>query len=265
MFARTEGPVMKTRLDVEAVGNGPPILLLHSLLSDRTSFARLAVLLADRRRSILVNLPGFGASPRTGPSIAAYAERILELCDDLSLPPDTDVLGNGFGAFIALAAASRRSERFGRLVLAGSGVAFPEAGRAAFRGMAEKVERDGIESLADAAMQRMLSPEFIAANPDIVAERKAAFRAIPPDVFAGACRALATLDLSAELSRIRNSVLVVGGSKDPATPPALGRDLAERLPDARMIEMPGIGHAPHVEDPEGFLAVIGPFLGVQGR
>jgi 3-oxoadipate enol-lactonase len=256
---------MKTRLDVEAVGNGAPILLLHSLLSDRTSFKRLAALLADQRRSILVNLPGFGASPPTQPALAAYADRVLELCDDLSLPPDTDVLGNGFGAFIALAAASRRSEIFGRLVLAGSGVAFPEAGRAAFRGMAEKVERDGIQSLADAAMQRMLSPEFIAAHPEIVAERKAAFRAIPPDVFAGACRALAALDLSSELSSIRNPVLVVVGSQDPATPPALGRDLAERLPDARMIEMPGVGHAPHVEDPKSFLAAIGPFLGLKDR
>ncbi len=255
----------RSRLDVEVVGNGPPLLLLHSLLSDRTSFARFAALLAGQRRSILVNLPGFGASPPTERALAAYAERVLELRDDFSLPPDTDVLGNGLGAFIALAAASRRGESFGRLVLDGSGVAFPEAGRAAFRGMAEKVERDGIESLVDAAIQRMLSTEFIAANPDIVAERKAAFRAIPPDVFAGACRALATLDLSAELSRIRNPVLVVVGSNDPATPPALGRDLAERLPDARMIEMPGIGHAPHVEDPEGFLAVIGPFLGLQDR
>ena len=81
----------------------------------------------------------------------------------------------------------------------------------------------------------------------------------------GACRTLATLDLAPELSRIRNPVLVVVGSNDPATPPALGLDLAERLPDARMIEMPGIGHAPHVEDPEGFLAAIGPFLGLKDR
>jgi 3-oxoadipate enol-lactonase len=255
----------RSRLDVEVVGNGAPLLLLHSLLSDRTSFARLAALLAAQRRSILVNLPGFGASPPTEPALSAYAERVIELCDELALPPDTDVLGNGFGAFIALAAASRRSESFGRLVLAGSGVAFPEAGRAAFRGMAEKVERDGMESLADAAMQRMLSTEFIAANPDIVAERKAAFRTIPPDVFAGACRALSTLDLAPELNRIRNPVLVVVGSQDPATPPALGRDLAEKLPSARMIEMSGISHAPHVEDPEGFIAVIGPFLGFKDR
>jgi 3-oxoadipate enol-lactonase len=224
---------------------------------------QLARLLAGERRSVLVSLPGFGASPPTEPSIDAYAESVAALCDDLKLPPDTDVLGNGLGAFIALKAASRHGERFGRLVLAGCGVAFPEADRAVFRSMAEKVERDGMGALVEAATRRMLSADFIAANPEIVAERQAAFRAIRADVFAGACRALSTLDLAAELSRIRNPALVVVGSNDPATPPALGRDLAARLPDGRLIEMPGIGHAPHVEDPEAFLAALAPFLGLR--
>src|SRR5687768_12473046 len=107
-----------SRLDVESIGEGPPLLLLHSLLSDRTSFVQLARLLAGERRSVLVSLPGFGASPPTEPSIDAYAESVAALCDDLKLPPDTDVLGNGLGAFIALKAASRHGERFGRLVLA---------------------------------------------------------------------------------------------------------------------------------------------------
>ena len=252
------------RLDVETIGGGPPLLLLHSLLSDRTSFMRLARLIAGERRSLMVSLPGFGASTRSEASIAAYAERVAELCDALKLPADTDVLGNGLGAFIALKAASRHGERFGRLVLAGCGIAFPEADRALFRNLAEKAERDGMESLVEAAMRRMLSAEFIAANPEAVAERRAAFRAIPADVFAAACRALSTLDLAPELGRIRNPTLVVVGSQDPATPPALGRDLAERLPNARMVEMPGIGHAPHVEDPEAFLSVVGPFLGLRG-
>jgi 3-oxoadipate enol-lactonase len=252
-----------SRLDVETMGGGPPLLLLHSLLSDRTSFMRLARLIAGERRSIMVSLPGFGASPRSEASIDAYAERVAERADDLRLPADTDVLGNGLGAFIALKLASRHGERFGRLVLAGCGVAFPEADRALFRGMAEKAERDGMASLAEAATRRMFSAEFIAANPQTVAERQSAFKAIPADVFAGACRALATLDLAAELSRIRNQTLIVVGANDPATPPALGRDLAERLPNARMIELPGIGHAPHVEHPEAFLAVVGPFLGLR--
>ena len=126
---------------------------------------------------------------------------------------------------------------FGRLVLLGAAVAFPEQGRATFRGLADKVEREGMAPVADIAIARMFSEDFIAANPTIVAERKAIFLRIDPAVFAAAARALATLDLSADLASIRNPVLIVTGEKDGATPPALGRALAERLPDARFVEL----------------------------
>ena len=64
------------RLDVEIVGEGRDLVLLHSLLSDRTSFDPLAARLKGERRLILVNLPGFGKSPPAGPAISDYADRI---------------------------------------------------------------------------------------------------------------------------------------------------------------------------------------------
>jgi 3-oxoadipate enol-lactonase len=109
-------------------------------------------------------------------------------------------------------------------------------------------------------MARMFPTEFVAANPAIIADRKAVFCHIDPAVFASAARALATLDLGPDLHRIRNPVQIVVGEKDGATTPALGRELAARLPDARIVELPGIGHAPHVQAPGELLKVISPFL-----
>ena len=57
-------------LDVQLRGEGRDLVLLHSLLSDRTAFDRIAPRLAAERRVFLVNLPGFGAS-------ALYSRRIL--------------------------------------------------------------------------------------------------------------------------------------------------------------------------------------------
>ena len=144
---------------------------------------------------ILVNLPGFGKSPAAGPALSDYADAIATLFDDLALPPETDVLGNGLGGFVALALASRHGTRFARMVLVGSAIAFPEAGRATFRALADKVEREGMGAVADAAMRRMFPEAFIAANPEVVAGRAAVFRRIDPAVFAAACRMLAALDL----------------------------------------------------------------------
>jgi len=251
------------RLDVEIEGRGRDLVLLHSLLSDRTSFEPLAARIAGERRLILVNLPGFGGSPQAGPELGDYADAIAGLFDDLALPATADVLGNGLGGFVALSLAIRHGGRFERMVLVGSAVAFPEAGRATFRALAGKVEQDGMAPVADAAMRRMFPDEFIAAHPEIVAGREAVFKGIDPQVFAAACRALAALDLGAELTRVENPTLIVVGARDEATPPALGRDLADRLANARLTLLPGLGHCPHIQDPDAFVAAIAPFLGLR--
>jgi 3-oxoadipate enol-lactonase len=117
--------------------------------------------------------------------------------------------------------------------------------------------------VAGAAMRRMFPEPFIAANPEVVALREAAFRRIDPEVFAAACRALAALDLSEELAQIRNPALIVVGAEDQATPPALGRTLADRLASATLLELPGLGHCPHIQDPDAFVVAIAPFLGLR--
>jgi 3-oxoadipate enol-lactonase len=248
------------RLDIEIVGAGRDLVLLHSLLSDRTSFEPLAARIAEQRQLVMVSLPGFGKSPCVGPALSDYADAVAAMFDDLGLPPETDVLGNGLGGFVALALASRHGARFGRMVLVGSAIAFPEAGRATFRALADKVEQGGMEAVAGAAMRRMFPEPFIAANSEVVAGREAAFRRIDPAVFASACRMLAAMDLSTELARIRNPTLLVVGAEDQATPPALGRALAEGLADARLVELPGRGHCPHIQDPDAFVAAVAPFL-----
>lgn len=248
------------RLDVETVGSGPDLILLHSLLTDRSSFLPLAHRLADRRRVSLVNLPGFGDSAPAAP-LAGYADAVADFAAGLESSTKPDIVGNGLGSFVALIIAAHHGAGIGKVVLLGAAVAFPEAGRATFAALADKAEHEGMTPIADAAMQRMFPEDFIAAHPGIVAERKNVFLRIEPSVFAAAARSLSTLDLSAEVPKIKNPVLVVVGEKDDATPPALGRALADRLADAKYVELPGIGHAPHIHALDLLIESIGQFLG----
>lgn len=247
-------------LDVQEMGEGKPLLLLHSLLADRSVFDGIVPALARSRRVILPDLPGFGASTAAGGSIEAIADRLAGLFDALPLGPDCDVLGNGLGGFVASILAIRHGRRFDKLVLADTGLTFPPEGRAAFHVMADRVYETGMDGVADIAMKRLFPEPFIARNPGFISERRHALSKTDPAVFAQACKALAALDLRSQACSIANSTLVVVGELDAATPPALARELAAAIPGAHLIELPGLGHAPMAQDPEAFLAAIAPFL-----
>lgn len=253
-----------TRLDVAETGKGRDLVLLHSLLSDRSAFGRIAPRLAAERRLWLVNLPGFGASAPAGPALEDVADRIAVELPKLGLAGPADLLGNGFGGFVAVALAVRHGRLFDRLVLVDTGAAIPPEGKGAFHSMAARVESEGMEAILETALQRMFPEDFLAAHPEIAAERKASLRAARPEHFAAACRALAGFDARAALAGIRNPTLVVVGLRDTATPPALSRELAAGIPGAALVELPQCGHSPHIQDPEGFWQAIKPFLHLEG-
>jgi 3-oxoadipate enol-lactonase len=109
-----------------------------------------------------------------------------------------------------------------------------------------------MKAVLDTAIGRMFPPEFSAKHPDVISARKNALGKVDPQCFARACLALATMDLSAKVAGIKNPTLVLCGALDQTTPPALARELAERIPGASYEEIPGSGHCPMLEQP-GFL------------
>jgi 3-oxoadipate enol-lactonase len=241
-------------------GSGPDLLLLHSLLTEMSVFDSIVRAFAQKHRITCLNLPGFGRSePVELTSVADHADHVARAMDALGLPTDVDVFGNGFGAFVALELAMRHGARIGRLMVADTAPAFPEAAKAPFRGMAEKVRTIGMSAVLDTAIGRMFPAAFQAAHPDVVAARKAALAPTDADCFARACLALAALDLLPRLSGIRNPTLVTCGALDQTTPPALAREVASAIPGATYREIEGSGHCPMLEQPEALIALIESF------
>lgn len=243
--------VGEAEVEFDQSGSGAALLLVHSLLTELTVFDAVLPKLAEAHRVTRINLPGFGrSSPVRLGSVADHADHVARVMDALDLPKDATVFGNGFGAFVALELAIRHGERFGRLVVADTLAAFPEPARVPFRGMAERVSKDGMAAVLDTAVARMFPPAFAEKNPDIIDARKAALAKVDPECFARACLALATMDLTFRLAEIRNPTLVLCGTLDLTTPPALARALAEKIPGARYEDIPGSGHCPMLEQPE---------------
>src|ERR1700716_2666247 len=76
-------------------GDGPPLFLFHSLLSDRASFDAIVPKLSKSFRLIVPELPGFGKSLATRGSLAEVADRMAEAVRDAAGGEDAIVLGNG--------------------------------------------------------------------------------------------------------------------------------------------------------------------------
>lgn len=251
------------RLKVEytQTGRGPELLLLHSLLTELTVFDRVLPVLAANRRVTCINLPGFGASaPVELNSVGDVADHVAKVMAALGLPVTTDVFGNGFGAFVALELAIRHGKKFNRLIVADCVPAFPEAARVPFRGMAAKVRESGMSAVLDTAIGRMFPPEFQAAQPQLVANRKTKLAPVDAACFARACLALSTMDLNAQLPGIRNPTLVMCGELDQTTPAALARQVAKAIPGAIYKDIIGSGHCPMLEQPETLVSEMRAFL-----
>ena len=96
-----------------------PLVCLHESPRSSAAFGAFLPAMATDRSVYACDTPGYGESdpPPTAPSVADYAAAIGDFLDGLRLR-ETDVVGTGTGAAIAVELALARPEVVRRLVLA---------------------------------------------------------------------------------------------------------------------------------------------------
>jgi 3-oxoadipate enol-lactonase len=252
------------RIEIDREGTGPPLVLVHSLLTDARAFDPVAPRLGGRFELHRVWLPGFGTSePLADPSPTLFdiAEALAEALEAAGLTgPEVAVLGNGFGSFVCVALAAGRGDIFGPLIVANGGAAFSEPRRAAFTTMSNLVSDSGMEAVVETAVRRIFTEEYLAAHPAATAQRRAVLLEIDPGSFAASCRALRDMDLRPHLDAIRNPTLVIAGAADATTPPEMGAELAAGVGGAEFVVIADCGHCPPLERPAEFCNAVEDFL-----
>src|SRR2546429_9646328 len=99
---RVGGAAVEYRQD----GDGPDLLLLHSLLTELSVFDRVVPALARKHLVTRLNLPGFGASdPIELNTIATHTDHWVRAMDAVTLPPSVTIFGTGFRAIMAFVLA----------------------------------------------------------------------------------------------------------------------------------------------------------------
>jgi 3-oxoadipate enol-lactonase len=241
--------------DVHGPRDAPALLLGGSLGTTlRMWDGQLA--LAGRLRLVRFDHRGHGASPvPPGPyEIADLARDVLALMDHLGLER-ASFAGLSIGGMVGMWLGANAPERLDRLVLLCTAAHMPPA--EVWRDRAAAVRAAGsTEPIADAVVERWLTPAFAAEHPEVLAGLRAMLTASPPDGYAACCGAIERMDLRPLLARIAVPTLVVSGSDDLSTPPEKQAAIAAAVPGARHEVVAPAAHVAAVEQADAVNRLI---------
>ena len=268
---------------LEAGTGDPPIVLLHGLGSTVTKWRDALPLIATRRRTLAVDLPGFGKSeaPRARYTFGFLAGGVKAFLDAMGI--DRCVLvGNSLGGVTAMWFAAAWPERVVELVLVDPALPLPPGARpdaktvvrmavASLPGVGEILYRGFMrfksadEQLADGLRRNVADPSRVSAETIRLMREEAEARrqnmALRRPLLSAQRHLLWMMSARrAEVERVAASLrvppLLVWGSEDILVPLAVGEYWVSRIPGAELLVIEGAGHNPQIELPDRFAEIV---------
>lgn len=250
------------KIHYEEAGQGPPILLVHGILMDRTMFEAQAASLRDRYRVITPDLRGHGESEKRAEDHTQWdmMEDHLALCDHLG--NERAVFGGqSQGGFQSLRLALKYPERLAGLILIDTQAGMEDEVRAPmYEAMAEVVASDGWnETLLESVAMTMFGDS---ASPAVRQHWIKRWEAQPTHAARESLFAVTRReDVTPRLSEITAPAIVIHGEEDVAINMESAEELAQRLPNlVEFVKIPRAGHCAPVEQPEAVTEAIERFL-----
>jgi 3-oxoadipate enol-lactonase len=240
---------------IDGPEDAPTVVLSNSLGSTPAMWDPQFPALAERFRVVRYDHRGHGRSP-VPPApyeLANLGADVIALLDRLGLER-VHWCGLSLGGMVGMWMAINAPARIDRLVLCCTSARLgpPEmwADRAA------TVRAQGVDAIADAGIERWLSPGFIEREPEMAAEIRAMLVATPAEGYAACCGVIERMDQVPELGEIRAATLVIAAEEDPATPPEHGALIASTVPGAQLAVVKDARHLATIEQPAAMTELI---------
>ena len=241
-------------------GAGPAVIFSHGLLMDHTMFAPQIEALQGGWRCIAWDERGHGAT--AGDTLAPFS--YYDSADDLAallahLQIERAVLaGMSQGGFLSLRCALTHPALVRALILIDTQAGPEDPARLpGYEDLAARWMEGGLtDDIADVIEATILGQGW-----DGAAHWRARWKTMKPANLAACMHTLGGRDdVTGRLEEIRVPSLVIHGDADAAIDLALARALAAGLPDARLVVIPGAGHAANLTHPRPVNAAITAFL-----
>jgi 3-oxoadipate enol-lactonase len=250
---------MKTPINAHRSGQGPVVVLLHGIGSSRTAWNGQIARLEDSFTCIAPDLPGYGDSPDpVEPGLGPIVHGIADILHWHA----AHLVGVSFGALVSLAFARQYPSLVRSLTLADATLGrAKEPDDERDRWLAHR--RALAQDLSTRSLARAAEIAAPGAPLHIIEEIAAHMRRARPAGYLAVAQAIAETDALPWLASIHQPALVMCGEHDRVTGLAVSKTLTQELRGARLVEISGAGHAPHIERPDQFSRAVRDFLSVQ--
>ncbi len=245
------------RLNVVREGQGPFVVLSHALGCDLHMWDGVAELLARAHTVVRYDHRNHGGSERVaGPlTMRTLADDAAELIAREAEGEPVHLVGLSMGGMMAQSLAAHRGELLRSVVVANSSSHYPDV--APWRSRIDTVRAQGIAAIAPGAVDRWLTHDHVTTPAGAAAARSLYDTLVrnDPEPYIACCEAVAAIDLRAGNARIERPTLVIAGSRDDATPPAMSDEIVAAIPHARLATLP-TAHLSAVQQPAEFVALL---------
>ena len=242
-------------LTVRDEGTGPALVFCHSLTFDSTMFDAQAKALAAHFRVLRIDLHGHGTSghPLTDYSLDQMADDLPKVLDQLGISR-CGYIGHSMGGMVGMRFVLAHPDRVSHLALLNTSAAEQEQPlRDIFHEVNESSRgKPTNNATVDFVLGLMFSESFIKEAPDTVAPFRQML-AEPPEgdgIYYAAKAVIWRSCVLDQLGTIDIPTLVLTSDIDTSVPAQHSREIAQRLPDAQLIELSGSGHLTPVERSE---------------
>lgn len=234
------------------IGEGTPIIILHGLMGGLSNFQGVMDHFPNQGYKVLVpELPIYD-KPLLKTTVKHFANFVEEFIEHKGLS-NVILLGNSLGGHIGLLHTKMFSEKVKALVITGSS------------GLYESAMGDGYPKRGDY--------EFIKKkSQDVFYDPAVATKEIVDEVFATVndrIKLVKTLaiaksairhNMAKDLPSMNTPTCIIWGENDNVTPPNVANEFHELLPDSSLFWIKKCGHAPMMEHPDEFNAILDAWL-----
>jgi 3-oxoadipate enol-lactonase len=249
-------------------GTGQPVVLLHGFPLDSRMWQPQIGTLSKSCRVIAPNLRGFGGSglkpgdETRGVSMADYATDVAKLLDAISVTEPIILCGFSMGGYIMWQFLRQFPDRVKAFVPCDTrAIADTPEAKAGRLKSADEVMKSGVESVVTAMLPKLIAESTRENQPQVVEELTAIMRSCPPEAVSAALRGMAERpDVTAELGSFAQPALVIVGANDAISSSQEMRGIADKLPNAKFVEIASSGHMTTLENPAAVNAALSEFV-----